>query len=334
VTRLLEGDFIPTGLASLLAVNQARHRDRLSDRYNALVNKRTTIPRTPDVGLGLKRDRDVGARLGVIRDANAITRAETAINDLSARRLANLSVSVDQFSQAHDALSEALRANCAEESLLIDRRQAADAARLDQLHTELIDRLAPYALDAAEQRESQANEERQRLFSERELAPTRLGNDAAAVRAYCETRYGIAFDFFWPRFLIVMQKDAKVTDVIATAKIHLDFSIMMFTLITVSVLVWAGALWLFGRSIWTAILVLWGGPLIAMIWLQVVHASYANFAEIVRSAVDLYRFDLLDALRLPRPLRSDDEKRLWEAAARLTLLNEHKHVLTFRYAPK
>jgi hypothetical protein len=194
--------------------------------------------------------------------------------------------------------------------------------------------LAQYVLDIASQKEQRATAERQRLFGDSELAPTRLGNDAAALRSYCETRYGIQFDFFWQRFLLVAQKEAKLSDTLATAKIQLDFSILALTLTATTTLIWSVILAIWGSSIWTVSLVFIIGPLATKVWLDIVHASYSAFAELARSAVDLYKFDLLEALRRPLPVSTDAEKQAWETVARLVLLDEHKPNVAFRHPTK
>ena len=175
---------------------------------------------------------------------------------------------------------------------------------------------------------------RQSAFAERELAPTRLGNDAAALRSYCETRYGIQFELFWPQFLLVIQKDAKMADAIAMAKVQLDFSILSLTLTTISTLIWIGVIARWGHSLWTAGLVLVLGPLAIGLWLYIVHTSYSSFAEVARSAIDLRRFLVLEELRRPLPVSTDAEKQIWENSARLALLDEHGANVAFRHPPK
>ena len=65
------------------------------------------------------------------------------------------------------------------------------------------------------------------------------------------------------------------------------------------------------------------GPLVVWGWLGIVHASYGEFAEVVRAAIDLRRFDVLAALRYALPSSAAQEKRCWVAVQRLSLFDEH-----------
>ena len=89
-------------------------------------------------------------------------------------------------------------------------------------------------------------------------------------------------------------------------------------------------LWFSGRSLWTAAVIFIVGPAFAWVWLSIVQSSYAAFAEVARSAVDLNRFDLLDSLHLPLPQGSEDEAGIWQKFAELALLNEKTTPITYR----
>jgi hypothetical protein len=323
ITNFLEGSSIPDRLARWLVVTHSERRERLDKELKDRSRRRNALSDSKEAVAQLKEDRYLGTRLGAITDVNAIEEAAGLIERLRKRRWMNLDIAVCQFEGARSALSRALRANCAEVSELIRPGDAAQARRLDALYDEMWENLAGYVLDIAEQREYQADANRQRLFADIEMEPTRLGNDAAALRSYCETRYGIDFDFFWSRFLLVVQKDDKLSNTIATAKIQLDFAILALTLTATTTAAWSVVLLFSGVSLWTVFLVFVVGPAATMAWLGIVHGSYSNFADLARSVVDLHRFELLAALRRPLPLTTEAEKLAWEAVARLSLLGEH-----------
>jgi hypothetical protein len=48
------------------------------------------------------------------------------------------------------------------------------------------------------------------------------------------------------------------------------------------------------------------------------------YGVLIRSAVDTYRFDLLQALHQPMPLNLAEEKKLWENLMRWLYLNEQE----------
>jgi hypothetical protein len=335
MTEFLEGNWIgsPYGrfAARFLSPFEAARRERLTAEYRAIQRRRAKLPKREAVIEQLKSDRAIGAQLRRISDTEAIERAEARFDDMCQRRWLNLEISREDFNAFIDSLSRALKSNCADFLALDNPADLEQSRRLAAIHDETARQLAPYALDIAEQLELRARAKRYKDFARMELAPTRLGNSAAGLRDYCDTRYGIAFEAFWPRFLLVVaSKDAKLSDTIAASKIQLDFSILCFTLTIASLAGWTVALWLWGRSLWTAAAIFIAGPALAWAWLKIVQSSYAAFAEVARSGIDLHRFDLLDAMNLPRPQRSDDEPRIWRKFATLTLLDEKTPEVTYR----
>ena len=334
VTTVLEGGWIPGWLARFLIVGHAYRREQLDKRLAKKFARRTNMPNPVEVIDRLRDARAIGVRLRAIDDPNAIDAAEIKIARLRVQRWLNSVVSRAEFDAMCESLARALQRNCAETDSVLNVADAANAERLDALHKEVQGVLASYVLDIAEQQEYRAKAQRQGAFAKNELAPTRLGNDAAALRSYCATRYGIQFELFWPRFLLVVQSDSKLADAIAMAQIQLDFSILCLTLTTLSTLTWIVVLGTAGKSLWTAAVVLVLGPAVIHIWLEIVHTSYSSFAEVARSAIDLRRFLLLEQLRRPLPVSTAAEKRIWEDAARLTLLDEHGANIAFRHPTK
>jgi hypothetical protein len=337
IVNILEGGWLPRWLSwigYLLVVTHAQRRDALDGQFQTLFARRTELPGLSEVRDRLLDDRAVGARLRTVNDRAAIDVTEREFARLRDRRWLNRTIPLAQFHSAERQLSAALKRNCADADRLLDPAGAGDAARLDHLYMEMRDSLAPYVLDIAEQQEARSKADRQRLFADLELAPTRLGNDAAALRSYCETRYGIEFELFWPRFLLLAQKDAKLGDTIATAKIQLDFSVLSLGLTTITTLAWYVVLAIWGTSLWTASLVFIIGPFATAAWLGIVHASYSSFADLARSAVDLYRFELLSGLHLPLPASTAAEATAWRAVNRLVLLGEKEGNVPFRHPAK
>lgn len=341
MTEFLEGGWIGGFwgfVAQFLVPFEAARREKLTDEYRAILDRTADLQqRTGAVVPRLRSDQAVGARLRRVLDVPAIDRAAAHAEDLRQRRWLNLEISRQALDEFVEALSLALRSNCSDVDDLyrVDGPEREQADRLDKIYAETISELAPYAPEIGEQLKFRASLQKSREFAKRELAPTRLGNSAAALREYCESRYGIAFEAFWPRFLLVIAStNAKLADAIAAAKIQLDFSILCLTLTVASDVGWAAVLWLWGRSLWTAAVIFIVGPALAWAWLSIVQSSYSAFAEVARSAVDLNRFDLLDSLHLPWPQRSDDESRIWRSFAELTLLNEKTPGVTYRSSVK
>ena len=53
------------------------------------------------------------------------------------------------------------------------------------------------------------------------------------------------------------------------------------------------------------------GPVVALSFYWTACRSYVNFADLLRTSVDLFRFSLLKSLDLPLPQTISEEKRLW-----------------------
>ena len=58
--------------------------------------------------------------------------------------------------------------------------------------------------------------------------------------------------------------------------------------------------------------------------------NYVAFGELVRSSIDLYRFDLVDALQMPRPRSLRDERVLWDALQRVSAASQEGIDLSYR----
>lgn len=331
VTGFLEGSNMPTFLQHLLVLSHAWRRDELERTMGVRFRHRADSDFFEGLLGELDEAKRLSARLRRIGNPEAINAAAKAVGDLAEGRWFVQTISLAQLRQAVGLLAKALRENCSNPEVLVEKNDQGRATELDGLHRQVWSRLVPYAKAVAEELDQRAAVERHRRFAAEVLAPTGLGNEAAALRSYCATRYGIDFDFFWPRFLVVARNDAKLSDALASAKIQLDFSIAALTLSTLSVLGWVLLLGLQGSSLLAAALVFGLGPLAVYAWAGIVHAAYSEFADVVRSAIDLRRFDVLSSLRQALPVTSSDESRCWEAVQRLALFDEHRPNVALRH---
>lgn len=341
-TRFLEGSAMPDWLRRLLALSHAWRRDALDGIDRKSQKNSAEAKSLKELLLDIRSARAEGARLRAIYDPRLLDDAEQAVTKLMRARQLIDRIDLPDFTRAVDVLRAALRKNCAEASLLTNVADVPMAERLDSIYELMYDKLAPYVSALAERDDQVAATERSNRFASQVLAPTGLGNEAAALRDYCSTRYGIDFDFFWPRFLMVVRNDAKVSESLSSAKIQLDFSVLMLVLSSATFIGWFGYLILIAfdsvghpgldaHSVGAAILVLGLGPLAVYAWLGIVHAAYLDFAEVVRNAIDLRRFDVLVGLRQALPASTSDERRCWEAVQQLALFDEHESNVSLRH---
>ena len=161
------------------------------------------------------------------------------------------------------------------------------------------------------------------------LAPTTLGNIGRTVRSYALTRYQMDLDIFWTRLQNAVQKaSADYYAVVQDAKVQLDSLVTLIWLTALFAVIWAPLLWLKYASPRQALIVaILGVVLIAGLYGLACH-SYRVFADLMRSCVDLFRFNLIKDLHLPLPFGTDEERRLWLRLGELTGYGEEQ---SFRY---
>jgi hypothetical protein len=162
------------------------------------------------------------------------------------------------------------------------------------------------------------------------LAPTRMGNVARTVQNYAVQRYDFNFDLFWSRLQLPAQKDKDFGPVLLGAKTQLDFLLSCSALTFLWTLIWAP--WLFLSSgpveLFVGVAVL--GPVAAYFWYRIAVAQYRTLNDLLRSSIDLFRFDLLATLGYPKPDAVLQERELWGTIDALHALYEMRDL---RYVP-
>lgn len=150
--------------------------------------------------------------------------------------------------------------------------------------------------EARIQAAGQAGTRLRRLFPPAEvLRPTALGNVLAAAEIGAGDPYGLDAVVAWPRlYPLLPENTRRIVDDrrdIMDAAARLSVTMAATTVIAIALLA-ASSWWLLLASI----------PLLLarFSYISAVHAAVA-YGESVRAAVDLHRFALMDALRLPPP---------------------------------
>lgn len=143
------------------------------------------------------------------------------------------------------------------------------------------------------------------------LAPTAMGNIAESVRSYARSRYEMNLDPFWSRLQKVLLGDEKFYSTLVDAKTQLDFMISIFWLTVCITAVWSVTLLYLRRSLAAFLIVAVLGPVLSVLWYRIALQNYRAFADILRSSIDLYRFQLLDNLHVGKPCGTDQERRTW-----------------------
>lgn len=145
------------------------------------------------------------------------------------------------------------------------------------------------------------------------VAPTVLGNVAAGMQSYAIGRYRMDLDTMWSRLQPLLQTRKEFYAGLEDAKLRLDFLVACTWLCAATSVVWIVAL-PFASGPWLAFLaVALLGPIATRLCYWSAVQSYLAFADLVRTAIDLYRFDLLKALHVNLPTRLGHERRIWQA---------------------
>ena len=146
------------------------------------------------------------------------------------------------------------------------------------------------------------------------LAPTTMGNIGRAMTTYTLMRYQLDLDIFWTRLQNSLQKDAKeYYAVLQDTKVQVDCAVTLFWLSLGFTLFWTPALlwWFLDSTVREFLVVGIGGTVFVVGSYLLACQSYRVFADVMRSSVDLLRFQVLQALHLPLPFGSQEERDLW-----------------------
>jgi hypothetical protein len=196
---------------------------------------------------------------------------------------------------------------------------------LDKIHTGFI-KLANEAWMNLENKYDKLSTDLRQRFPDDfgRIGPTSMANFAEVHRDYGLDRFGLDIELFWIRLLKVIRGDADFYPMLEEAKNQLDFSIALTSVLGVTTMVWV-PLSLFADGFWPFVLIGFLGPVATTISYHVAVQSYRGFSEVVRSAIDLNRFKLLELLHVALPSDSEMEKKLWKELA------EGKSVIVYKH---
>jgi hypothetical protein len=142
------------------------------------------------------------------------------------------------------------------------------------------------------------------------IAPTTLGNVTATLRAYAASRYGMNFDLAWGPLQKVLQGE-PFYEVVQDAKTTVDLVVSSFWLVVASLVFWISYFFGWGYKPWPAAMVLIGGALLLKFLYLLAIQSHRAFTGLIRTAIDVYRSKVLEALQIPLPSTATQERMLW-----------------------
>lgn len=303
---LLEGTEWPTRIDDDEMIRrQHQRREQLTAEYDSFRSQYDQIDLARGKWMGaLKEARSKAGKQGCTYPVKH--EASRAIHALETKRERGELISFKEIESAIEELRKALEENVVEPKVPGAEK---DCERLNADHV-LAGKLPQYALDRLSQESIARKSQIAVSFPSDNLAPTALGNVARSVSSYARQRYGMDLDFMWTRLQKAME-GAPHYQTLMEAQTRVDFVVAMFWLLVISLVFWFGYQVVEGTSPGVFLLLAGGGPFALLALYRLCLENYRAFADVLRSAVDLFRFDLLRALHLPLPADGEQERRLW-----------------------
>jgi hypothetical protein len=312
---LMDGRLLPETVHDLLRRSRLRRHRSLIAKYKAVrllcgqaeasaAQHRKT----------LKEKRKEGIELGAIADKPAIERAEKALKTLAPPL--GKRVEEAQVTAAADAMGLALAGNSAQ-AVGLTEPEARWARRLEAAHIAFLDLLKEHVTECRHRFDALL--QRNGDLDLGDWQATRLGDVRRVSELYPEKTYGARFSWLWPRIESVIPAEDKGLPLrIVDAKAQLDFSVLLFFLVQTVPVIWVPLVIIADAPLWVALLIAWAAPVINAGLYQVVIASQAAYGGVVETAIDTYRFAVLEALHQPRPLSLAAERHLWWSLSRVS----------------
>lgn len=146
------------------------------------------------------------------------------------------------------------------------------------------------------------------------VAPTAFGNIGRTMRSYALRRYGLDLDIFWTRFQKVMADDSnsKLFENLQAQKTYVDTAVTLFWLTVLFGLIWIPLLAAWRPDVTLFRVVALGVPLAAWALYHLALQAYVVFADHVRTSVDYYRFQVLQAFHVTPPPGTKEEHVIWQ----------------------
>ena len=328
--ELLEGQYWPEPLKRVLTAGQQRRADRSADKFIEKTTERRSFRRLNGVQK-LRDARVIGNQHQAVCGYLEGGAAAVAVAALQEKRLRYDLISTEEFEEVVDLLVLDLAA-CP-----VDIRNPGDQDIENKLRLNRDQIILINCLDYAERR---LENDYVALFNQREfnfsgfkLAPTAMGNIAESVHGYARSRYAINLAPFWSRLQKILIDDEKFYSTLVDAKTQLDFMISLFWVTVCFTIIWTIELLYLRRSLTAFVLVAIGGPVLSIAWYKIALQNYRAFADICRTAVDLYRFKLLDSLHVKRPNGNVHERQTWIQLNQLIGHGETNAQVAYHYPP-
>jgi hypothetical protein len=306
--EVLEGRHGPRHVRERLIEEQTTCRDGLESDARSLKLLRRGLK---EVQQNLKSRLDAAGQKGYQFGTCCYTRVMNGpLQDLVNARRRQRAPTHAEVEAAIVEIESALSFNNSALQEAVPNTLSPSAQRLAEDRDELVD-LVTYAIARAEFDWVHRLGERARRFGGVAVLPTALGNVAESVASYAESRYGINIDARWIALQKAMQADSVFYATVQDAKAQLDFLVAFWWAVAASGFAW-GVILPFQSRWELLLLVVSAAPILCVGTYRLALNAYLALADLMKSGVDLFRFDLLKALRMPLPRGTNEEQQVWE----------------------
>lgn len=168
-------------------------------------------------------------------------------------------------------------------------------------------------------------------FQEDAVMPSRLGNIIRSSELYAYGRYSIDAVVVWPRLFPFLPEDfvGALLSAKADMTLMLTLSVLAFTFALIA----CGPLAFFTNH-WILFLFCALGFLFAWLFYLASLQGAQLYAELIKSAFDLYRWKLLEALHIRLPTSYQEENTIWKDITHLIYRNEPLTLAKYQTAPQ
>lgn len=320
--QVLEGKWW-SSIGGLFVPAQNRRRLALVRAMNDAYQEIADLKSASEWERRMSAARDEGARLHkgkafVPKQPDPVGKG---LDALDARLERNDIVPAAELEKLADELVERLKAHDAQVSSDLDAQQTRLIGLIDYAKE-------GYYAEGIRGRHARLQNELNSNFSAQEVAPTKMGNIAGTIQSYAMRRYRCNVENIWSNLLQVLQKDAAAQAALLEAKTQLDFLVACCWLSLATAAIWSVIFFAAVPSRLGFAATALAGPLIAYLWYRAAAEQYRSFADIAMTTFDMFRFELLRALKLPLPSDVEDERYTWEMFDQLITFGKQSN---FRY---
>lgn len=157
-----------------------------------------------------------------------------------------------------------------------------------------------------------------------QFAPTSLGNVLKSAEVYPTNRYGLDAVRVWPRLYHLLPEAFRTST--NSAREAMEFLLAISFLALLFAVGSAFYLICVAAPLAQFITCVAGGSAVSILAYVGALSPASIFGDHIRTAFDLYRLDLLRAMKLPAPATLDEERRMWKHVVRFLEQTDFDHI--------